>query len=227
MADSPSVTNHAIDRLKERFDIDDDWLIDQLEQGRFVWLPGSGDGKDEKKIRSGHLLYIPSLDAFCVAVMDNRSRRAITVLTEEMATNSSWGKGINDSAKLRAKRMMLGDVAVDDIEFIRLQVKESEKVPATVLARSVNYKWEGVVISLCKINLKHSSIDIESKAIMLSGEQIKLVSGCIKERINGKEMRPFCHLFLRTNRGHKASIANKFPMLSDLQSADLARRWQA
>ena len=58
-----------------------------------------------KKVRSGHLIYIPDTDEYCVVIMDDRSRLAITVLTEDMAIKSSWGRGLTDAAKLKAKRI--------------------------------------------------------------------------------------------------------------------------
>ncbi|GAC13941.1 hypothetical protein [Aliiglaciecola lipolytica] len=45
--------------------------------------------------------------------MDDRSRLAIKVLTEEMTLDSSWGKRLDPTAKLKAKRIALGDEAVD------------------------------------------------------------------------------------------------------------------
>ncbi len=124
MVSGPSVHNHAAKRLKERLSVDVSWLIDVLEQGRFVWLKGAGDSGNAKRVRSGHLIYLPNRNEYCVVVMDDRSRLAITVLTEDMALNSSWGKGLDQAAKLKAKRLALGEEAVHDINFLLLYAED-------------------------------------------------------------------------------------------------------
>lgn len=97
------IHNHAIERLQERFSTDKAWLLHELENGCFVWLKGSGHSSHAINIRSGHLIYLPHRNEYCVVIMDNRSRLAITVLNEEMALKSSWGKGLDEVAKLKAK----------------------------------------------------------------------------------------------------------------------------
>ena len=97
MAIQPTLHTHAIDRLKDRFNLDKSWLLNELEHGRFVWLKGHGASGNIKKVRSGHLFYLQDKDDYCVVVMDDRSRLAITVLTETMALKSSWGRGLDAS----------------------------------------------------------------------------------------------------------------------------------
>ena len=100
MVSDPSVHNHAAKRLKERLDADKSWLIDVLDQGKFVWLKGHGNSADAKNIRSGHLIYHPKRNEFFVVVMDDRLRLEIILLTEDMALYYSWCKGLDQAAIL-------------------------------------------------------------------------------------------------------------------------------
>lgn len=226
MVSDPSVHNHAAERLKERFGIDESWLIDVLEQGRFVWLKGSGDSGNAKNVRSGHLIYLPNRNEYCVVVMDDRSRLAITVLTEDMALNSSWGKGLDQAAKLRAKRLALGEEAVHDINFLLLYAEDRGELSVTVQARTVSYDWKPVVSSIYKTSIKPEQIDIDGQCCTLSDEQMDAVSRSISEKIASKEMRPYCELSVRTGRGKTASISNQLNVASDLESAEIAKRWE-
>ena len=99
MVSDPSVHNHAAERLKERFGIDESSLIDVLEQGRFVWLKGSGDSGNAKNVRSGHLIYLPNRNEYCMDAINDRSRLTITALTEEITINPPWGKALHHAAK--------------------------------------------------------------------------------------------------------------------------------
>lgn len=227
MVSDPSVHNHAAERLKERFGIDESSLIDVLEQGRFVWLKGSGDSGNAKNVRSGHLIYLPNRNEYCVVVMDDRSRLAITVLTEDMALNSSWGKGLDQAAKLKAKRLALGEEAVHDISFLLLYAEDRGELSVTVQARTVSYDWKPVVMSICKTSIKPEQIDIDGQCCTLSDEQMDAVSRSISEKIAGKEMRPYCELSVRTGSGKTASISNQLNVASDLESAEIAKRWEA
>ena len=226
MVSDPSVHNHAIERLKERFGVDKSWLINELGQGRFVWLKGAGDSGNAKNVRSGHLIYLPHINEYCIVVMDDRSRLAITVLTEDMALNSSWGKGLDQAAKLRAKRIALGKEAVDDINFLLLYAKDRDELSVTVQARTVSYDWKPIVLSIYKTNVKPEQIDIVRKCCTLSGEQMDKVSMSISEKIAVKEIRPYCELSVRTGGGKAALISNNLDMVSDLENAKYAKRWK-
>jgi hypothetical protein len=52
----PVLHNHAIERVQERFGLDDSWLMEKLDSGHFVWLRGAGNSGDAKFVRSGHLI---------------------------------------------------------------------------------------------------------------------------------------------------------------------------
>lgn len=227
MVCDPSVHNHAAERLKERLGVDESWLIDVLEQGRFVWLKGSGDSGNVKNVRSGHLIYLPNRKEFFVVVMDDRSRLAITVLTEDMALNSSWGKGLDQAAKLKAKKLALGQESVDDINFLLLYAEDRGELSVTVQAKTVSYDWNPVVRAIYKTSIKPEQIDIDRKCCTLSDEQMDAISRSISEKIASKEIRPYCELLVRTSGGKTALISNQLNAASDLESADIARRWEA
>lgn len=227
MASNPSLHIHAIERLKERFGVDKTWLINELDQGRFVWLKGSGDSGDAKNVRSGHLIYLKDRDEYCIVVMDDRSRLAITVLTERMALNSPWGNGLDKAAKLKAQRIALGEEAVDDANFLLLYAEERGELSITVRARTVTYDWKPIVLSIYRINIKPEQIDVGKKCCTLSVEQMGEVSRLINEKILAKEMRPYCELFVSTNKGKAAMVSNSLDGISDLESAESARRWEA
>lgn len=226
MVSDPSVHNHAVERLKERLGVDESWLIDVLEKGRFVWLKGSGDSGNAKNVRSGHLIYLTNRDEYYVVVMDDRSRLAITVLTENMALNSFWGKGLDQAAKLKAKRLALGEEVVPDINFLLLYAEDRGELSVTVQARTLSYDWKPVVRSICKTSIKPEQIDIERKCCTLSGEQMDVVSKSIIEKIENKEMRPYCELSVRTGRGKTALLSNQINVASDLENAEIAMRWE-
>lgn len=227
MVNKPSIHSHAAIRLKERFGIDESWLMGVLKEGKFVWLKGSGDSGDAKSVRSGHLIYLQNRNEYCVAVMDNRARLAITVLTEDMALNSSWGKGLDHAAKLKAKRLALGKEAVPDINFFLLYAENRGGLLVTVQARTVSYDWKPVVRSICKTIIKVEQIDIDGQCCKLSDEQMDILSKSIRDKIASKDMRPYCELSIRTGRGKTALISNRLDMVSDLESAEIARRWEA
>jgi hypothetical protein len=128
----PVLHNHAIERVQERFGLDDSWLMEKLDSGHFVWLRGAGNSGDAKFVRSGHLIYIPEKNEYCVVVMDDRKRLAVTVLTEDMARHSSWRNGLDETAKLRAKRIALGEEVVDDCNFLRLFAEERGRISLTL-----------------------------------------------------------------------------------------------
>lgn len=226
MVSVPSVHNHAVERLKERFGVDESWLIDKLEQGEFVWLKGSGNSCNAKYVRSGHLIYLPSKNEYCIVVMDDRSRLVITVLTEDMALNSSWGKGLDKAAKLKAKRLALGEEAVRDINFIFLYAEDRSELSVTIKVRTISYDWKPLIKSISKIKIKPEQIDIDRNSCTLSNEQMDAVSKSISEKLANKEIRPYCELSLRTGRGKTALISNKLNIASDLGNAELAMRWE-
>lgn len=222
---TPSVHFHAIQRLKERFDADDSWLLNELKQGRFVWLKGAGDSGNEKKIRSGHLIYIPAKDEYCVVVMDDRARLAITVLTEKMALNSPWGKGLDRAAKLKAKKIALGEATIKDINFLLLYAEDRGELSVNVQARTVSYNWNPIMLSIYKTSIICEQIDIANNCCILSDKQIIEVSRSITEKIDAKEMRPYAELSLSTGHGKSAAISNKLNCISELENAESARRW--
>jgi hypothetical protein len=226
MVSVPSIHNHAVERLKERFGVDESWLRDKLEQGEFVWLKGSGNSCNAKYVRSGHLIYLPSKNEYCIVVMDDRSRIAITVLTEDMALNSSWGKGLDKAAKLKAKRLALGEEAVRDINFLFLYAEDRSELSVTIQAKTISYDWNPLRQSISKIKIKPEQIDIDRNCCTLSNEQMDAVSKSISEKIANKEIRPYCELSLRTGRGKTALISNKLNVASDLENAELAMRWE-
>jgi hypothetical protein len=144
MAIKAKLHTHAVDRFQERFGVDKSWPLNKLESGRFVWLKGSGHSGIAKNVRSGHLLYLPHIDDYCVVAMDDRSKLVITVLTLGMALNSSWGKGLDDATKLKVKRISLGKELIDDSQFLRIYAEERGQLVASVRAKTVKYDWEPI-----------------------------------------------------------------------------------
>jgi len=47
----------------------------------------------------------------------------------------------------------------------------------------------------------------------------------LNEKISTKEMRPYCKLTVKTSGGKTTFISNDFEGISDLENADVARRW--
>ena len=227
MVNSPSLHNHAIERLQERFNEDKEWLLNELENGRFVWLKGSGDSGIARGVRSGHLLYIPNKNEYCVVIMDDRSRLAITVLTEEMALNSPWEKGINEAAKLRAKRIALGEEIIDDCHFLRLYAEERGELVVSVRARTVSHDWKPLTCLIYKTSIKAEQVDTENRHCRLTDDQMNEVLKVIKDKIAGQEMRPYCELSVCTGRGKSALISNTIANIFRLDEAESARRWES
>ena len=225
MPNKHELHSHAIDRLKERFNLNKSWLLNELENGRFVWLKGSGDSGNIKKVRSGHLFYIPNENEYCVVIIDDRSRLAITVLTEKMALKSPWGVELNEAAKLKAKRIALGDDAVDDCNFIRLYAEERGELLVNIQAKTIAYDWKLIGLRICKTAIKAEQIDLIKKICTLTDEQVNLISELIFNKINSNEIRPYCDLFVKTGHGKTAPISNKIDGVFCLEEAEIARRW--
>jgi hypothetical protein len=225
MTKTPSLHSHAVDRLEERFDVDKSWLLQELENGRFVWLKGAGNSGDAKNVRSGHLLYIPNRDDYCVVIMDDRSRLAITVLTEDMAHKSSWARGVDEAAKLQAKRIALGHEEVNDANFLRLYAEERGELSVNVRARTFLYNWKPIVLTLCKANVVADQINPKENYCTLTEYQMKDVSIAIKNKLTDKEIRPYCELFVSTGSGKTTLVSNKFDGIYSLENAGQARRW--
>lgn len=73
MVNKTNVNSHSLLRIKERFSITEKWLIEEIENGNFVWLAGTGNNKSKEKVRHGDLLFIPEVDEYGVVVIDSRS----------------------------------------------------------------------------------------------------------------------------------------------------------
>ncbi len=226
MAIKPSLHSHAINRLNERYALDEAWLLQELENGRFVWLKGSGDSGNIKKVRSGHLIYIPNRDEYCVVIMDDRSRLAITVLTEDMALRSSWAKSIDKAAKLRAKRIVLGEEEVNDSNFLRLYAEERGELSVNIRVRTVSYDWKPIILTLLKISIKAEQIDPKENHCTLTESQAKEISTIIEHKVATEEIRPYCELFVSTGKGKAALISNKISQFYDLEIAGQIGRWR-
>lgn len=225
MNKAPSLHKHAVERLEARFDMDKSWLLQELANGRFVWLKGAGDSGSSRKVRSGHLMYLPSLDEYCVVVMDDRSRLAITVLTESMALKSSWAQGIDETAKLKAKRIALGNEEINDANFLRLYAEERHGISVNVRVRTFLYNWEPIVLNLCKVNLEAEQINPKENHCTLTEFQMKTAATAINIMLTDKKIHPYCELSVRTGRGKTTLISNKIDGISSLENADQTRRW--
>ena len=226
MVDQPSIHNHAIERLQERFGVDKEWLLHELENGRFVWLKGAGHSGHAKNVRSGHLLFLPNKNEFCVVIMDDRSRLAITVLNEEMAHKSSWGKGLDEKAKLKAKRIALGEEIISDSHFLRLYAEERGELPISVRARTTLWDWKLTTCLIYKTSIRGEQIDTESNTCRLKDDQMTEVLRIINEKIANKEMRPYCELYVSTGKGKIALISNTITGVSHIDEAGNGRRWE-
>lgn len=225
MATNPTLCSHAISRLLERFGVDESWLMNELNDGRFVWLKGSGNSEGSKRVRSGHLFYIPHRDDYCIVVMDDRSRAAITVLTEAMALNSPWGKGVHEAAKLKAKRLALGEKSISDGNFIRLYAEERLELLVSVRATSVAYNWMQITIPICKAKITADQVDIETNSCAMTEDQVAMIVSAIGTKIKAKEMREYCDIYICTAGGKRIPISNTIDKLLPLSEAANARRW--
>lgn len=225
MTNKPCIHDHTAKRLRERFDAEESWLQTELQAGRFVWLKGVGRGRDGERIRSGHLLYIPQKDEYCVAVVDNRKRLVITVLTEDMALKSSWSKGIDSSAKLRAKRLSLGKQRVDDSEFLRLYAETRDELLVTARVRTYSYEWVPIMLNILKLSIAAKQVDTERNLCTLNRDQTHDLSRALSEKINNKQIRPYCEFSISTSKGKNILISTVIEGISPLEVAESARRW--
>ncbi|WP_240224700.1 hypothetical protein [Rheinheimera hassiensis] len=216
---------HAIQRLNERFGLDEAYLHDILNQGKFVWLNGAGHGGKRINSRSGHLIYIPDQDSYCIVVMDNHSRLAVTVLNEEMAINSNFNCRFDEVSKLRAKRLALGYDAVPDINFLYLHAQSRTETPITIQIRTFSYNWKPVTCSIYKTTIKPDQINIERNYCTLADDQMNTLSCSILEKVNNKEIRPYCELWVSTGGGKRVKVSNKLDVVSTLENAELEMRW--
>lgn len=220
----PVLHNHAIERVQERFGLDDSWLMEKLDSGHFVWLRGTGNSGDAKFVRSGHLIYIPEKNEYCVVVMDDRKRLAVTVLTEEMARHSSWRNGLDETAKLRAKRIALGEEIVDDCNFLRLFAEERGRISLTLVVRAFTKSWQLTTLILCKVEIEAEQIDPDLKKCQLTYEQEQEAIKCVLKQINEKTILPYCDFYVQTGKGRRAQISNVISGTSSLEEGETARR---
>ena len=224
MTAKPQLHSHAVDRAKERFGLDDAWLLETLDSGSFVWLKGTGNSGSVKQVRSGHLIFLPEKDKYCIVVMDDRKRLAITVLTEEMARNSSWGIGMDDKTKLKAKRIALGEEVVDDSNFLRLYAEERGILRLSLYVRAFTKDWQLTNITFCKVEVAPEQIDPNSRTCELTSKQEQEATRCFLRQVNEQAILPYCDFYVRTTRGKKALIANKIPGSFSLEEGETARR---
>jgi hypothetical protein len=225
MTNKPCIHEHTAKRLRERFDADRSWLQEELESGRYVWLKGLGRGRDGEKVRSGHLLYLSHNDEYCVAVVDNRKRLVITVLTEEMALKSSWGMGIDATTKLKAKRLSLGSQKVDDSTFLRLIAETRNGLLVYVRARTYSYEWVPTIFNINKLTVTADQMDTKTNRCTLSNGQAAAVSSALNELITTKKIQPYCDFWISTSKGKNMLISNIIEGVSALEAAESARRW--
>jgi hypothetical protein len=224
MTKRPSLHSHAVECLEARFDVDRSWLLQELENGRFVWLKGAGDSGSLKKVRSGHLIYIPNIDEYCVVIMDDRSRLAITVLTESMALKSSWARGVNETAKLRAKRIALGYEKINDANFLQLYAEERNGLSVNVRVITISYNWKRIVLSLCKVTLIAEQINPKENYCTLNESQMINIQTAINNLVTDKKILPYCEFYVSTAKGKTTFISNKIDGISCLENAEQARR---
>lgn len=221
-----SIHKHAVERLKKRFDLDESWLLQKLENEKFVWVKGAGNNGNIKKVRSGYLIYISNMDRYCLVIVDDYSRLAISVLTESMAKKSSWSKGIDESTKLKAKRATLGCEVISDCNFLRLYAEERGKLLVNIRVRTFSYDWESILLTAIKTNIIADQIDLEKMICTLTEFQMKEVSMVLNDKVLEKKIRPYYELFISTGSGKTASISNEISEIHSLESADQYRRWR-
>ncbi len=224
--------SHAITRLRERFGVDELWILNQLEQGKFVWLNGAGGGLKMKKngplecTRFGHLIYIPQVDEYCVIVIDGKDRMVITALTESMAIKSSWSKKLNPINKLRAKKLSLGDENIGDVNFLYLKASEREEIVVTVKIKTVLYEnWKPIVISLCKLAITADQLDTTNNYCSLTRKQMQEVEMLVNQKLTEKIIYPFGELIVSNKKSYTVPVSNKLSIISAIEEADSVRRW--
>lgn len=225
MARNPSVHQHAINRLEERFGISKEWLMNELDSGKFIWLKGNGNGRAMTKDRSAHLFYLPQKNEYCIVIMDDRERLAITVLTEEMAKKSTWAKSINDVVKLKAKNIALGIDSNYDSKFLSLYALERGGLKVTVNAHSYDSNFNPIRITITNIIIDADQIDTDSNTCTLTQPQFQEVESLTLSKIHEKKILPYCDFYITTGGGKSAALANKFSSISSLIEAENARRW--
>lgn len=220
-----SLHTHAANRLEDRFNADESWLLQELNEGRSVQLKGVGFAEEGSQVRSGHLLYLPEKKEYCIAVMDDRHRLCITVLTEEMGVNSTWGNGITETVKLKAKKNALGKKSVHDANFLNLYAKNRGILAINVRIRTYSNCWDPLIVTLCKIEIKPEQIDLENNSCTLTGAQEEEVIKMVKRRLADCEIQPYGELFIGTTNNKKISIVNEISVVSSLDAAERVRRW--
>lgn len=225
MRQNPKVAGHASERLSSRFYEDEAWLLAEIEACRFVQLKGAGLAKDGEAVRSGNLIFHPPSGEFCVAVLDDRLRLVVTVLTEEMARRSSWGKDLTDATKLLAKRRALGPDLVPDSHFLKLYAAERAGLQVNLRLRSVDKNWDAIHLTLAKITLTPDQIDIEENSCVLSEDQFRSASEKLNTLVQEATIRPFLYVHVTTTNDRSVTVTNRFRGFKDIEEAELMRRW--
>jgi hypothetical protein len=226
MINKYSLHFNAINRLKDRFNVEAAWLLNELEHGRFVRLKGLGNSDDVKQIYSGNLIYIPDKNDYCIIIIDDRLRLVITVFTQIMVLNTPWGKGLDETEKLKAKKIsLIAGVDINDINFFRLYAEERKGLLVTVIARALSYDWRLKMIKICKIKLDAYQIDPVTKFCTLTENQVSEVSLSIYKKIDEKKIQPYCDLILKSSDEKTALISNKIDGIFFLEDSVNLQRW--
>ncbi|HHQ4593695.1 TPA: hypothetical protein ACSP2D_002976 [Aeromonas veronii] len=216
---------HAVRRLTERFAIDPSWLLHELECGRFVWLRGAGGCGDIKYVRAGHLLYLPQRDEFCVVIVDCRTNIAITVLTEVMSLNSTWAKSINEVTRKRAKLIALSHEDDSPGESLMSLIKIKGELTVTVQARTFSSTWSAKIVSLCKVKISASQIDLDAETCTLTDEQFDMVSTVLMNKIAERNMVNFCEIYICCKKGNVMAVSNSIKGIFSITDAESIMRW--
>jgi hypothetical protein len=156
--------------------------------------------------------------------MDDRKRLAVTVLTEDMARHSSWRNGLDETAKLRAKRIALGEEVVDDCNFLRLFAEERGHISLTLVARAFTKIWQLTTLILSKVEIEAEQIDPDLKKCKLTYDQEQEAIKCILNEINAQAILPYCDFYVQTGKGRRAQISNVISGSSSLEEGETARR---
>jgi len=224
MSKRVSIVEHAMNRLVERFSVEQDLLIGLIESGRTVRLKGLGNACDARGVRSGHLCFVAEPNGFCVAVMDDRHRVVITVLTDQMAAeNSDWAEGVDDVAREKARQLATGDQSSG--KLIQAYAKRKLRLPMNVQLATVSIDWIPKVRMVAKIEISEDQVDAKNNVCVLTSDQRELIAREILVLLSEGLIRPYGHVFLVKKNGPKLDVDDRFEGLSPLSEADTARRW--
>lgn len=216
------VSAHAVERIGERVGISADEMAAEIEKGNAVRLKGGSKAPDGGPTRSGHLLYVPALEQFFLAVMEDRNRTVVTVLAARMSTTDRWMAQITPDNMARARhKYSKGNSAA----FLRAKAEYAGSITMKLIVHSLDSDYKKVRIQLLRTEVGAWQVDEAAREVVLTDAQISAVITAFEAAIQAGTIRRCGDLLASTGAGKKLFVRLQIPGVPGLAEAERAAHW--